>query len=412
MNLKVNKKNISILYSFLLPWLPFLAIYKSGIPGINIAEVILLVLFIVFLILQGFGGIKTKPFEMFFLGFYVFCLFTTIISFFFNDQFLLHWLNRVIRFTFYGFCVVFLSKSLFDEERFIKSSNIFSVILFLGIILQYLVYYGTGVYIRLYKYFLPVSSESLDQIDYQKIFTYSVFRPSSLFTEPSHVAQFLIVVFIINLWNYQKNKDKKILFISCISFITIALTKSLWGYLLLAVVVFVFLIINIHKKHSGNWFVILPIVIILVTLILIRSGLIEQTFSRIELSNINNSSAFTGRFGGYDNLKGLKIFELIFGSGFGVSINFERYSNSIALLLIGEGFIGLFLYLVLLIKTFSNIKTSRNRVILIVYFILLFGSTIVFSINMIILFSILFYSDNDENSICKERNNEILGVTK
>lgn len=399
MKIQFNHNSLSFGYSSLLAWLPILGIYRL-LPGISIAEMIL----IAYTLLAFIFGKKRDLYygkSDFIFGFFtLYCCFSTVLICVLNESFEVFWLNRLIRFTFYSICVLVTSKVFFNKNAFFDSFNLSAIVVFAGIAFQYLAYYGTDTYVILYDILLPVTDEVLASIDHERIFEYGVFRPSSFLTEPSAVAQYMVIVLIYNLFSNFTIKNKKSVYRVIIIVSTILLTKSLWGYFLLGILFMFLFFLNINKKHNAFWYIVTPSLALLACLLLLNSSLFVDTFSRIDLFDLGNSMAFTGRFGKYELVETENMAILLFGNGFGFSIaEINAYPNSILYILMGEGIVGL-LILGILYLVFMLSKVDTWKLILItVFYILMFGSTIIFSLLMVLIFSCLFNRNSKSESI-------------
>lgn len=401
MSYKITKYEIKKYYNMLLAWLPILGIYKSFIPGVSIAEFCLFLCVILFVIIRVKSQFVSTLSEKIILCFAIYSFFVTILFMLIGNWYELAWFQRVLRFSFYIFCVLYISRKMFDVDIFFKNVNVVSFIIFIGIVFQYLVYYGTGRYILLYGNLLPVMDNEVLAVDFKSIFSYSAFRPSSFFTEPSHISQFLMIPLIYNLYKLENEKSKKNIVLCVISGMTILLSKSMWGYFLIAVV-FCFWVLDFSKnKHSAIWYIILPIILVLGIYSLLSSSLWIETFSRLDAKNIQGSAAFAGRFMGYEDYLNLPFGRMIFGSGFGAVIN-NQIANSVLFILIGEGIIGISLVVIMMISFYMRVKNSWQKTLCVAFGLLLFGSNIFFSSTIIIIFSLLLFD-------CKSKNESSIG---
>lgn len=398
MFLNISYRKLIIIYSSILAWLPFLDIGRF-IPGISIGEFFLIVFTAIALFVKSKQKLRYEFVETIFAFFALYCCLQTFFIALINNSFEIFWLNRVIRFLFYVICILITSKKFFDEKYFFKSFNMFAVLLFIGIVFQYVVYYSAGRYILLYKYVLPIDENSIRLLtDYEHLFSYGAFRPSSFLLEPSHIAQNLIIVLIYNLFkksytDSDKDKKQNLIMILIIS-LTILLSKSLWGYFLLFFCFGFFLIMNSTKKQKGFWFISIPVITIFAFLIIINSSLFADTFSRINLFDLGSSTSFTGRFGKYELVDTENIINLFFGNGFGFGISEIRaYPNSVLFILVGEGIIGLIILVILYLFIMFKIKSAWKRMLCSVMYMLFFGSTNFFSIGLILILSCLFNDD-------------------
>lgn len=398
MTLKISNKSLGIIYSTVLAWLPFLSIYRSFVPGMSIAELILVICALLSIVFHGESN------RHIFLGKKTLCMFSiysfliTVISILIGEWFDITWFHRVIRFMTYIFCILYTSRDMFLERYYFRHVNVVSWLVFLGIVFQYFAYYTTGRYYKLYGNILPLMTNELLNVNFDLIFSYSVFRPSSFLTEPSHIAQFAMIPFTFNLYKYNMGKDWKNLVTSIIIGITILLSKSLWGYFLLILIVSFWLLDTSKKKQSASWYILVPIILIVGVNSLLNSKLWADTFSRLDISNLQGSLAFSGRFTGYEDFFQLQVLRIIFGSGFGAIIN-KQITNSILFVLVGEGVVGLLLLAITLINVLVRTKEKWRRTLCVAFSILLFGSNIFFSLSIVTIFSILFNDDSADEYI-------------
>lgn len=394
MSLKITIKTLRTFYSAVLAWSALIGIYRSFIPGVSIAEFTLLVCAVLSIfILKNSGGF-TNVSAKWVLLFAVYCFCITIIAMLVGNWYDITWFQRVIRFLFYIFCVLFMSRSLFDKDVFFRHINMFSWLLFAGIIFQYIMFYGTGRYVRLYGNYLPMMTDDLLNIDFESIFGYSVFRPSSFLTEPAHIAQVVLIPFTYNLYKANEAKNRKPLLTAIIIGMTILLSKSLWGYFLVGLVMFFWLLDTTKRTRSLSWYIIAPIVLGVILIVILNSSLWSDTFSRLDIRNLQGSVAFTGRFTGYDDYFGLPIGRIIFGSGFGAVIN-RQITNSILFTLVGEGIIGIVILALSMTSALRNTNECWKRTICTAFIFLLFGSNVLFSIRIIVTLSVLYENSDD-----------------
>lgn len=389
MTIKLTNNSLRPFYNIVLAWMPILSIYKSFIPGISIGELFLVMCTMLSMILGNKKLHIISLSEQVLCVFVFYSLFITIIYSHIGTWFQLNWVNRVIRFSFYIFCVLYLSKLFFDIDIFMRNMNWLFLLLFLGIVFQYAVYYGTGRYFRLYGNIMPLRTERLLEVNYDSIFLYSAFRPSSFLTEPSHIAQTAIIPFSFNLYMVNELKQKKHLFLALIIGLTVFLSKSLWGIFLIGLVLFLWLIDSLKEKHDSRWYIIVPFVLIIGGYFTITSTLWADAFLRLDLFNIQNSIAFTGRFYGYEDYLQLPFYRQVLGSGFGAVIQ-KQITNSVLFILIGEGAVGILLVIIMMFSIYKGINKKWKRALCLAFCILLFGSNIFFSISIILMFSLYF----------------------
>lgn len=388
MSLKITTSSLSRFYSALLAWLPILSIYRSFIPGVSIAELLLVICALFSMVLRNDKTASGSFPDRVLGGFTIYCIIVTLFSVLIGTWFDTTWLHRVLRFSFYMFCALYSSRGLFDTNTFFKHANYFSWALFIGIAFQYVAYYGLGRYVRLYGNLFPLMTDNLLTVNYENIFSYSAFRPSSLLTEPSHIAQYVMIPFIYNLYKINDEKEGKYVIRSIIIGLTILLSKSLWGYFLLILIMLFWLLDSAKERHSIGWYIIIPVALIIGAYTVFNSSLWADTFSRLDIKNLQGSLAFTGRFTGYEDYFQLPFNRILFGSGFGAVIR-NQVTNSVLFILVGEGLVGITLIIITMIGIFGKIENKWQRTLCTAFCFLLFGSNIFFSTSIIIIFTLL-----------------------
>ena len=398
MKIRLTYRKLSILYSIILAWVPLLSIYKSFVPGVSIGELLLLLIGLLSYNMPYKWKLNSALSLLTVFG--VYCVISTVFVYLMGDWYETIWLSRLIRMAYYIFCICVFSRKMMISDTLIESMNILSVIVFLGLLFQYFAYYFMGRYVLLYGNVLPIMTEERLLTDYDNIFSYSVFRPSSFFLEPSHIAQYLIIPITYNLFNMKRN-NKKCLFFLIIEILMIVLCKSLWGYVILFIIFFVWVMEDFFKKHSPVWFFYVPIVAFSTLFGIINSSFFKDAFSRINISDISGSQSFSGRFGGYEILESLPFFRIIFGSGFSASVDNHPICNSIVLILYGEGIIGLLILVFFGLALGFTVPDNIKRTITIVFFILMFGTNIIFSTSFVLLISYVVYSQRFESDSVK-----------
>lgn len=398
MSLKISIKSLRAFYSAVLAWSALLGIYRSFIPGISLAELLLLICAVLSTFFFRHRNGLVNPSAIWLLLFAVYCLCISLIALLLGRWYDIAWFQRVIRFLFYIFCVLFMSRTLFDKDVFFRHINMFLWLLFIGIVFQYIMFYGTGRYVMLYGNYLPLMTDELLSVNFEKIFEYSAFRPSSFLTEPAHIAQAALIPFTYNLYKASESNNRKNIFTTVIIGLTILLSKSLWGYFLVGLVLLFWFLDTTKRTRSLSWYIIAPIVLGVILIVVLNSSLWSDTFSRLDFHNILGSQAFTGRFTGYEDYFGLPFGRKIFGSGFGAVIS-RPISNSILFTLVGEGIIGLLMLTFTMISALKNTKEIWKRTICTAFIFLLFGSNILFSLNTVVAFSLLYESNDNTGMV-------------
>lgn len=391
MTIITSNEKIKKYYNLFLAFSGILAVYSSFIPGINLAEAVLIIFFILGLVDTVKIRIKKQAGILILLAFYA--VFITIIQFSFNPEYEIFWFHRLIRFLFYISCAVVISSKFYDTELFIKYSKILVLLVTIGLVLQYAVYIFNNSYLRLYGSFLPIAAQHYMERDYAKILTTAGFRPSSFFLEPSHLAQWLI--FILSFFMLSDSKEgnqNRLLWQGIITF-NILLSTSLWGYLLLS---FVYLIWLTRKDSRFLFFT--PLIIIGLYFLIQNTEFMTIALRRIDLFDLTNDTTFSGRFLGYETVLNEGLFNIIFGTGFGNILDL-KYLNSILYLLIGCGMVGIGIMLLFIINCINNGKLLWVKVNSLLFFSLLFGTSLMLSVVSVMCYTLMIYSDKMDHEV-------------
>lgn len=390
--------------NFLLALAPILSIYYF-LSGVTLGEFIIGICAFFSLFFK-----KNKSFNRSIYIIFAFVAYSFVISIasfvFHNYEF--EWLTRLLRFFFYCICIYIISsRGAFDKKYFFKYAGIISIFVFIGMLFQYFTYYTTHSYFKLFGNILPVYSESRMSIDYENVFDYSFFRPSSFFTEPAHLCQFVILPLAYFLFN---ESDKKFnlripIIVCCV--LSIVLSTSLWGYSLFAIVL-VFFVFRKAKRIGITRITLFAPLLVVFVVILVKTPFFKNSISRLNIDSLLESQTFIGRFGGYDSFFSKSLGTIIFGSGFG-NIGNAEYANSVVYILYGTGIIGIVFWLTVLFFNFFKNPVFFNKLFLLLFFVLMPGSGVLISTTFVLFFiCIINKSLNDEaikyETVIKNRN--------
>lgn len=379
-------------YSVFLAISGALAVYSSGIPGINLTELLLIIALLYSLYVLQLR-IHINIVGVFLNAFLLYAFFVTLVAFM-AGAYEIDWLHRFLRFILYTECAVVIPEVLFDENVFYKSMVIFAEITVLALLFQYAMYYTTGSYFRLNNLF--GAAVSTNGIDYDLIFSQTVFRPSAFFSEPSHCAQNLFIPLSYLLYGNHDDERKHAAIEAAFIILGILLTKSLWGILLVSIMVILFFLKSKDLKKTGS----ILLLVIVMFVILRETNVISDALTRIDFSNLNGSAAYTGRFGALNYLSSLPSLQLVFGGGFG-NVGTLSYSNSIFYLISSVGIIGTALLLISLTKGFTE-KNISVQIILICFTLLSFGSSIMISPMFTVVMTIVIFESLKRNNLRKD----------
>ena len=223
------------------------------------------------------------------------------------------------------------------------------------------------------------------------------YRPSSLFFEPAHLAQY--VLFYICLRLFDENRTKQNIFDSICGSVAIVCSTSGQGILMLVVLYIIFSFTYVNK----NIFKTLGMLslIILGSIFLYKFDFVAKAMNRIFTGDFE-SSAVSYRIGyGLDLFRSLPLALKVFGCGFG-NVPVGVYFNGLEYVLNTLGVLGLLIVLLLLAANFLRVKFA-GKVIVLVYFCLLCGAQMFSAISLSFTFNLLYHLRKGSVDISEKR---------
>ena len=385
---------------------PVLNIYAIGDKSANVVSIIILILiFLLFFSFQmKYRRIK-MPKQLLYLFIYLYII-TFITS---VDQ----GISALLPLSFF---LVFFSNYIywktFDELVFLKyykSLVIVSVLLFF---VQYLVQQFTGYGISGIIPGLPISTGVSENIVEHTLSGEA--RNRSFFSEPSHLAQFLLPYLIISL--YSKNSISKFSKLVILSIIIVLLLLDSGTALIGLIPILFFIVLDLkHRyKHQRIYYILLLIVLMFFLLVFYfytqsNTNLFERV-SELEPETTIASSGFMRIWRGYFVLADYSLLEFIFGNpdtdhlikhiyntnmDFGMDNFSLTYFNGIQSLLMKQGVFGLFLFLWLISSLWRN-NTLCGKCLLATMIVLMFIESLYLTSTMCV-FLLLAYSSKKTN---------------
>ena len=389
--IKVFNKRIDArtIFSVLVALIPVLSPYASPFVGIYLEELLLIIMTGVSLSHRKTETNNIKLIPIYLLaGEIIISVFVSRLSQYDQSSDVL---VRSVRMLFYLFCICYTSRRLIDLNTTMKAIIIISLYAVAFLIVQTVLYRTTGIYLKGIGNILPLAYRS--DFDWQ-YYMDLMFRPSSIFTEPAAMCEYLIVPLSYTLL-YDKNNGKRKTIIAFLLSLGCLLTTSLWGIIIVIIIWSVWLIkVAELKKH----FILLVIGIPMASYFAINSFFFSTAMSRIDLSNISsilNSQSFSGRFMGYEALDNLDTFERLFGMGFGnLGIRSKLGTgNSVLYYLLGIGFVGTISFYIACIFSLTKIETLWQKTIFIIMLLLSFGAGILNTCLIMYFFIVTVYSE-------------------
>ncbi len=392
MRLKTQKyavgNRLILLFSVIVAILPLLATYASGIPGFSVADVSLAV-FAVIAFLKSYSTrinrFTVKP-TLIYVALYLICLLSMISLAIQTDAQYVDVLIRIIRYFFYLTVIGFCSTRILDISICKKVIKAVSLLATVYIVLQFLVYAASGVVLKGFLPFLRLYTEGYALRDYSLVYAVDMYRPTSVFLEPAHYARYAAIGVTLFLLDGQRLSLRHIM---CAAFVSygILLSTSSQGYILLALIWFLF-IIKRGKKFSSpavrNAMFVLGLLTPAIIALVFSLPFVQNTLARsLNINFFSQTSAFGARFGGMRSYWELPALYKLIGKGFGAVPN-HIWLSSAAYWLYGSGILVFALYLLYGLICLYRLKGSARYVLLI--FLLLFFSDDCFYSYMCVIF--------------------------
>ena len=227
-----------------------------------------------------------------------------------------------------------------------------------------------------------------------------IYRPSSIFIEPSFFSYLSIPALVISLFDAKnENKKTKKYIVAIILTLASIITTSTVA-LICCIAVWILYLYQVEKnnrgKVTGRFFIIIVIAIIM-TIVILRVDSVQYSLNRkiVQIQNMESgdqSSTSLRLLRGFLYFNEMDLIAKIIGCGFGKltdyyiihdivlstdkSLNNLSYMNSIFTILCSEGLIGFILYM----SSFKKYLISKNyvtRILAIVLFLIMFGASVI-----------------------------------
>lgn len=399
--------NSKLFFTFIILILPIVNVYQSPIPAITMGDVLLFISMLLLAITYSKNNNrKIKIFVplIFYVIFILLQFFAFSIlkgdNFYFYNSFL-----QTFHYIFYLFFGIFYLKSNFLNKkgfRIFKFIGLFSTIF---LIIQ-------EIFLRLFNFYIPgnlpflkLTNESLDEFNKNaSSVTEFLIRPRSIFPEPAHYAQYILVILSIILGKKNSNKNDYLL----ASFFTlgILISRSSTGmFLMIMIWLFHFLIKLSNKKIKFKFNSIFNIIFLIPILILmiVNSSFFNDFINRF-VSNDGLGQSAVSRFEAYNqifnNLKFTNTLTVIFGNGMLDNIYNNIYLPGFARLFTYFGLIGIVIIFFIYSYLLKNVKKEKFFLVILMILINLGGDSI-FGPSMLIFlpFILTSFKKNKEDEL-------------
>lgn len=376
-------------FTSLVICLPILTVYKSPVPGVDLATLLMLLFAFVYFLSGRLKFINIKSPLLFFL---LFLLFLSSVSFMLqgviSDIALLR-TGKLLFLVLFVFVIGY--DNLFDKEFAIKALNAVTAAAAIYIILQTVAYHLFGLLLP--SGILPlVTDEAYSALNYAQI-AKSFYRPSSFFIEPAYFAQYAMLGLCINIFGFKKSRLCHNLKMALLISAGIILSASGQGVLLAA---FLWLFWLVQRLIFTNFsvkklFILLAVAgagIVFIPMLL-ETELVSKTLSRVfDTNTAMGGNALLARTHGYSHFQSLPLLYKTIGVGYG-NVPPGVYLNGAAYILYTLGISGAAVMLFLFADAFVKGKPF-GRVFLAAMFGMLLVANIFTAAYLCFYFSFIY----------------------
>lgn len=353
------------LYSKFLSIMPIVGIYSIGIPGINLADFILMIFIACNGIVHPLKENKSgKPLLRFIFYIFLIALLNTLL---FSYEQITDAAIRTTRISFYLFTVVFMSKNI-DKKVLLKWIIIVGTAASIFIVIQYVFYKMSGISISGHIPGLKLYTENYMSADYKdRVSEQAVMRFPSFFLEPAHFSRYVALSLIVTLFCY-KGKNK--VAVSLMQSLGIVISGSGNGYMVLVIVWGMFLYNHLRKGKITAWQLIYSSFIVIgVVVFLQKNSMVTYVYHRIfDGIQTGESGAVKARTKNFSELMNTMPYLILFGHGFGTVPKLNAWMSDLLYCIWGTGIIGVSILLSFFHRVY---KSSGEMVVKTLIFVLM-----------------------------------------
>ena len=383
-------------FSSILVLLPALNVYKSFIPSVELGTFLILLCDILFM----FGKRKLTHIgvDSWWIALIVLFGVLTIIA----DMMIGHnsseefgIIMRFLKIVIIVLSICIIGKSHVDYARSVKTLEIFALASAVFLFVQYVANFAG---LRLMGVYAPLTSAE-GYADYDFDTMYSIlFRPSAFFFEPSHFATYMSV-YLSYLLSHDFISKRRLKLAVCI--LAILLSTSGTGYVLLLILVIASILFsrfdsNKNKTSSVKYLFYSVIIFTAVYYFMTSTDIGTSSMARLIGEDGGLGASTSGRIesGAADLFAALPESYRWIGCGFGFRPD-TVYFPSLYALLYGDGYIGLGLFILLLLAYFVK-STTFGRLLILSYGVLMVGTGVFNFASIGLFFSLICYETNNK----------------
>lgn len=381
-------------YTWMVALLPNVAIYASGVPGINLGELALITV-IGLIALTSVSVVRGSAARLA-PGLHLVAAYAGIVTMstlLFADSAAVTVVPRLLRFVFYLLVVDVASRRYFNASLGMKVVVGVAAANTAVIAIQSIIYNRFGVVWRGWLPFLSLYTEAYAKDDSSALYTQLFYRPTGLFLEPAHYSQYALLALVVVLFRW--NERVFGLLLAVVFTAGIALSTSGQGILIVVLVwAIYFARLASHYRNPLNvvaLVIVLPLLVVFVLPQLMGIAVVQNGLSRLgpEL----NSQAITGRSEGYLAVASQEsVLRTLFGSGIGNTPEGVWFASD-AYLLYCLGIVGAALYLGLIVRSAFRYREAYVRVLAVVALALAITCELLVDYWLVLVLSLMLYAD-------------------
>ncbi|WP_105157892.1 hypothetical protein [Streptococcus suis] len=385
-----KKFSVSKLYTWALVLLPLVSIY--GISEINLDFGTLALLLLLPFVINEQGKIVLEkrivfPWLLYAIYIVISLYFPTIFgkeTYLTNGSLYVRAFKNIL----YIFILILsTSRGIINKDYFVqiylKITKICTYYIFIQSALYYTIRFNLPGYINM----MLVAEGYGERLD---VTSFSLFRPTSLFYEPAHFFEYVIIGVIIYLFRY-KETPKNDIFNAIFLALGIVLSTSGMGILTIAGIFGFWLLQQLSRtkfiRVRKEMFFLTVIGLIAVAFFL-QSGFGQSVLSRL-FDTGTNYSALDGRTEIYERIFSFDTGRVLLGSGYGNVLEHYFYP-SWAFNLWCLGIIGLSVVVILYLLAYFQSRVTIAKIIVLVNFMLCFVSTLFMGKNLLLYFLFVY----------------------
>ncbi len=385
-----KKFSVSKLYTWELVLLPLVSIY--GISEINLDFGTLALLLLLPFVINEQGKIVLEkrivfPWLLYAIYIVISLYFPTIFG---KETYLTNgsMYVRAFKNILYIFILILsTSRGIINKDYFVqiylKITKICTYYIFIQAALYYTIRFNLPGYINI----MLVAEGYGERLD---VTSFSLFRPTSLFYEPAHFFEYVVIGVIIYLFRY-KETPKNDIFNAIFLALGIVLSTSGMGILTIAGIFGFWLLQQLSRTkfiRVRKEIFFLTVIGLIAVAFFLQSGFGQSVLSRL-FDTGTNYSALDGRTEIYERIFSFDTGRVLLGSGYGNVLEHYFYP-SWAFSLWCLGIIGSSVIVILYLLAYFQSRVTIAKIIVLVNFMLCFVSTLFMGKNLLLYFLFVY----------------------